>query len=329
MNRRRLLATLAGVAAGAPAALRAQQKVMPVIGFLGSTSPGGQVAPFVAAFRQGLSETGYVEGQNVAIEWRWAESHYDRLPASAAELVGRKVDAIVTGTTPAALAAKSATSTIPIVFNVSDPVGQGLVASLARPGGNLTGFSPFQMELMPKRLELLAELVPQARVIALLVNPNFPKIEGFRDPISDVQEAARTKGVELPILKAGNEGEIDAAFASLAELHAGALLVSPDALFNSHRDQLVALASRHAVPAIYPWREAAVAGGLISYGTSFTAVNRQVGIYIGRILKGAKPADLPVQQPTIFELVVNLKTAQALGLTVQPSILARADEVIE
>jgi putative ABC transport system substrate-binding protein len=327
VTRRELILLLSGLLTGARG-LRAQQKVMPVIGFLGSTSPGGQVAPFVAAFRQGLSETGYVEGQNVAIEWRWAESHYDRLPALAAELVGRKVDAIVTGTTPAALAAKSATSTIPIVFNV-DPVGQGLVASLARPGGNLTGFSPFQMELEPKRLELLSELVPQARVIAFLVNPNFPRIEGFRDPISDVQEAARTKGVELPILKAGNEGEIDAAFASLAELHAGALLVSPDALFNSHRDQLVALASRHAVPAIYPWREATVAGGLISYGTSFTAVNRQVGIYVGRILKGAKPADLPVEQPTTFELVVNLKTAKALGLTVPPSILARADEVIE
>jgi putative ABC transport system substrate-binding protein len=218
---------------------------------------------------------------------------------------------------------------IPIAFNVSNPVGQGLVASLARPGGNLTGFSPFQIELMPKRLELLSELVPQARVIAFLVNPDFPRIEGFRNPITDVQEAARTKGVQLPILKAAAEDEIDAAFASLVELHAGALLVSPDALFNSHRDQLVALASRHAVPAIYPWREAAAAGGLISYGTSYTAVNRQVGIYVGRILKGATPADLPVEQPTTFELFVNLNTAKALGLIVPPSILARADEVIE
>jgi putative ABC transport system substrate-binding protein len=200
MNRRELI-LLVGGAMTAPRTLRAQQKAMSVIGFLGSTPPGGQVAPFVAAFLQGLSETGYVEGQNVTIEWRWAEGHYDRLPALAADLVGHKVDVIVTGTTPAALAAKSATSTIPIVFNVGDPVGQGLVASLARPGGNLTGFTPFLMELMPKRLELLSELVPQARVIAFLVNPNFPTIEGFKDPIIDVQEAARTKGIQLPIVK--------------------------------------------------------------------------------------------------------------------------------
>jgi putative ABC transport system substrate-binding protein len=327
MNRRELL--LLGGAMTAPRTLRAQQKAMPVIGFLGSTSPGGQVAPFTAAFRQGLSETGYVEGQNVTIEWRWAEGHYDRLPALAADLVGHKVDVIVTGTTPAALAAKSATSTIPIVFNVGDPVGQGLVASLARPGGNLTGFSPFLMELMPKRLELLSELVPEAKVIAFLVNPNFPTIEGFKDPVIDVQEAARTKGIQLPIVKAATEGDIDAAFDSLVELHADALLVSADSFFNSHRDRLVALPSRHSVPAIYPWREATAAGGLISYGTSFTAVNRQIGIYVGRILKGAKPADLPVQQPATFELVVNLKTAKELGLTIPPSILARADEVIE
>jgi len=200
MNRRELI-LLVGGAMTAPRTLRAQQKAMSVIGFLGSTPPGGQVAPFVAAFLQGLSETGYVEGQNVTIEWRWAEGHYDRLPALAADLVGHKVDVIVTGTTPAALAAKSATSTIPIVFNVGDPVGQGLVASLARPGGNLTGFTPFLMELMPKRLELLSELVPQARVIAFLVNPNFPTIVGFKDPIIDVQEAARTKGIQLPIVK--------------------------------------------------------------------------------------------------------------------------------
>jgi len=328
VNRRKLMLLLGG-AMTAARGVAAQQKAMPVIGYLGSTSPGGQVAPFLAAFHQGLSETGYVEGQNVTIEWRWAEGHYDRLPALAADLVGHTVDVIVTGTTPAAQAAKSATSTIPIVFNVGDPVGQGLVASLARPGGNLTGFSPFLMELMPKRLELLSELVPQARVIAFLVNPNFPTIEGFRDPIRDVQEAARTKGIQLPIVKAAAEGDIDAAFDSLVELHADALLVSADAFFNSHRDRLVALASRHTVPAIYPWREATVAGGLISYGTSFTAVNRQIGIYVGKILKGAKPADLPVQQPTTFELVVNLKTAQSLGLTVPPSILARADEVIE
>jgi putative ABC transport system substrate-binding protein len=251
------------------------------------------------------------------------------LSALAAELVGRHVPVIVSSANNATNAAKAATSTIPIVFNVGDPVGQGLVASLARPGSNLTGFSPFLMELMPKWLELLSELVPQAKVIAFLVNPNFPRIEGFRDPIGDVQEAARTKGIQLPIVKAAAEGDIDAAFDSLVELHADALLVSADAFFNSHRDRLVALASRHTVPAIYPWREATVAGGLISYGTSFTAVNRQIGIYVGRILKGANPADLPVQQPTTFELVVNLKTAKELGLTVPPSILARADEGIE
>src|SRR5215831_17806983 len=243
MRRRELMLLLAG-AMTAARALRAQQEAMLVIGFLGSTSPGGQVALFVAAFLQGLSEIGYVEGQNVTIEWRWAEGYYDRLPALAADLVGNRVDVIVTGTTPAALAARGATSTIPIVFNVGDPVGQGLVASLARPGGNLTGFSPFLMELMPKWLELLSELVPQAKVIAFLVNPNFPRIEGFRDPIGDVQEAARTKGIQLPIVKAAAEGDIDAAFDSLVELHADALLVSADAFFNSHRDRLVALASQ-------------------------------------------------------------------------------------
>jgi putative ABC transport system substrate-binding protein len=300
---------------------------MPVIGFVSSASPG-PFAPYTAAFQQGLSETGYVEGQNVTLEYRWAENHNDRLPALAADLVGRKVDLIVSsGSLPAALAAKGATSTIPIVFTaISDPVAAGLVASLARPGGNLTGFSPFQFELMPKRLELLTELVPQARVIALLVNPDDPSAEGL---IGDMQEAARTKAVQLPILKASTEGEIDAAFTTLAQLPAGALVVSPDPLFSSRRAHLVELASRHAVPAIYPWPELPAAGGLISYGANITALYRQAGIYAGRILKGAKPADLPVQQPTTFELVVNLNTANALGLTIPPSILARADEVIE
>jgi ABC-type uncharacterized transport system substrate-binding protein len=317
---------LGGAMTAAPA-VRAQQKAMPVIGYLATTSPGA-LAPLMAAFHQGLSETGYVEGQNVAIEYRWAENHDDRLPALAADLVGRKVDLIVaSGSLLCALAAKSATSTIPIVFPaVSDPVAAGLVASLARPGGNLTGFSPFQFELMPKRLELLTELVPQARVIALLVGPNDPRTEGL---VRDLQEAARSKGVQLAILKAGSEGEIDAAFASLVQLDAGALVVGPYPVFFSRREQLLALVSRHAVPAIYPWRELAAAGGLISYGTSATAGYRLAGTYAGKILKGANPADLPVQRPTAFELVVNLKTAKALGITVPPSILARADEVIE
>jgi putative ABC transport system substrate-binding protein len=326
MKRRELLLLLGG-AVIAPRALRAQQNAMPIIGYLDSTSPGFRV-PFLAAFRQGLSETGFVEGQNVAIEYRWAEDRYDRLPALAADLVGRKVDVVVAVSGPSeALAVKSATSTIPIVFAMGgDPVELGLVASLARPGRNLTGVSFLNVELMSKRLELLSELVPQARVIALLVNPNNPLTEPM---IRDVQEAARAKGVQLPILKASSESEIEAAFATLVQLHAGALVVGADPFFTSRRDQLVALASRDAVPAIYGWRELAAAGGLISCGTSLISVYRQVGIYAGQILKGAKPADLPVQQPTTFELVVNLKTAAALGLTVPPAILARVDEVIE
>jgi putative ABC transport system substrate-binding protein len=278
----------------------------------------------VAAFRQGLSETGYVEGQNVAIEYRWADDRYDRLPALAGDLVGRKVDVIAAFGNVAALAAKSATSMIPIVFSSGDdPVELGLVASLARPGGNLTGVSIQVNELMPKRLELLSELVPQARVIALLVNPNNTSVERM------MQEAARTKGVQLLILKVSTESEIDAAFATLVELQTDALLVGADPFFTNRRDQLVALAARQAVPTIYEWREFAAAGGLISYGPSRTGTWRQVGVYAGKILKGAKPADLPVQQPTTFELVVNLNTAKGLGITLPPSILARADEVIE
>jgi putative ABC transport system substrate-binding protein len=325
--RRRELILLLGGAMTFPRASRAQQKTMPVIGYL-SGSSAGPSAPFVVAFRQGLSETGYIEGKNVAIEYRWAEGSYDRLPALAAEFVGRSVDLIVaSGGPPAAQAAKRATSTIPIVFaSGDDPVATGLVASLARPRGNLTGASFLVADLNPKRLELLSELVPQAKVIALLVNPKFPETERV---MREVQEAARAKGLQLPILKASNESEIDAAFASLVQLQAGALLVGSDAFLNSRREQLVALASRHAVPAIYELRESVASGGLISYGVSFKAVFRQLGIYAAKILNGAKPPDLPVEQPTRFELVINLKTAKALGLTVPQSILARADEVIE
>src|SRR5438067_481916 len=280
MRRRDFIIFLASAMAAWPRSVRAQQKPMPVIGYLGSglINPN---SPFVAAFRQGLSETGYVEGQNLAIEYRSAEDHHDRLPALAADLVGRKVDVIVAeGGTPSALAAKSATSTIPIVLLMGDdPVGAGLVASLARPGGNLTGVSFLNVELHPKRLELLSELVPQARVIALLVNPNNPQTERI---IRDVQEAARTTGVQLPILKAATESEIDSAFATLVQLHAGALLVGSDQFIFSRREQVVALASRHAVPAISTWREFAASGGLISYGPNLTSALRELGYVEGR-----------------------------------------------
>ncbi len=327
MRRRELVQLLGGAAVAWPLTARAQQKGMPVIGYLSGASPG-PYAPFVAAFLQGLSDTGYVEGQNIAIEYHWAEGHYDRLPALAADLVGRKVDLIAaSGGSVSVRAEKSATPTIPIVFTSGDdPVATGLVASLARPGGNLTGVSFLDVELNPKRLELLSELVPQARVIALLVNPNNSNADRT---MREVQEAARAKGVQLPILKASTEGEIDAAFTTLVQLQAGALLAAGDPFFFTRREQLAALASRHSVPAIYEARESVVAGGLISYGASFTSVYRQLGIYAGTILKGAKPADLPVQQPTKFELVVNLKTAKALGLTVPQSLLMRADGVIE
>ena len=326
MNRRELMLLLGG-AMTAASALRAQQKAMPVIGFLSAGAP--PIAdPFMTAFHEGLSETGYVEGQNVAIEYRWAEGDYDRLPALAADLVSRKVDLIITGASfPPALAAKNATSTIPIVFtDVGDPIGFGLIASLAQPGGNLTGFSNLTVELIPKRLELLCELVPQAAVIALLVDPENEMAEKH---IRTTQEAARAKSIKLAVLKASTEAEIDAAFAAIQQLQAGGLLVAADAFFFSRRAQFVALAAQHAVPAIY-WNPVFVAaGGLVSYGTDTDALFREAGIYAGRILKGAKPADLPVPQPTTFRLVVNLKTAKALGLTIPSSILARADEVIE
>jgi ABC-type uncharacterized transport system substrate-binding protein len=324
MRRREFVLAFGGAAAW-PLAARAQQSGIPVIGYLGAGSPSPS-APFVAAFRQGLGESGYVEGQNVAIEYRFAEGRDDQLPVLAADLVGRRVDVIVTFGGGAPRAAKAASQTIPIVFALGgDPVAIGLVSSLARPGGNVTGVSWLGGELTSKRLELLSELVPHARAIALLVNPNNPQTR----MVQGMQEAARTKGVQLPILYAGSESEIDAAFASFPQVNADALVVAAEPFINSRRQQIVALAARHAVPAIYGIREYAAIGGLISYGASLTAAYRQVGIYTGRILKGAKPAELPVQQSTTFELVVNLNTAKALGLTVPPSILSRADEVIE
>ena len=325
IDRRALISLVVGATTW-PLAVRAQQKAMPVIGFLSSAGPGA-LAPRLAAFRQGLSETGYVEGQNVAIEYRWAEGRFDRQPELAADLVGHKVDVIATsGGDFTAVAAKNATSLIPIVFLAAgDPVEEGLVASLARPGGNLTGVAFMGIELWGKRVELLSELVPETRALADLVNPNFP---GAERNINAVQEAARAKGLQVRILRAGTASEIDAAFASLVELKAHALLVGSPT-FVSRREQIVALAARYAVPTIYDWREYVAVGGLISYGTNLADMYRNVGTYVGKILKGAKPADLPVQQPTTFELVVNLNTAKALGLTIPPSILARADEVIE
>jgi putative ABC transport system substrate-binding protein len=326
MRRREVI--LLGIAAAAcPGALRAQPKAMPVIGMLG-TGSAGTWAPWEPPFFEGLRETGFVEGQNVVIEHRWAQGRYDQLPALAAELVSRKVDVIVsTGGTPTALALKGATSTIPIVFRLGgDLVKLGLVASLARPGGNLTGVNLLTDELAPKRLELLSELVPQARVIALLVNPN---LANTKQNIASAEDFARARGLQLPIVKATTAGEIEDAFASLAPLHADALVVSADPFLSNQREQIVALALRHAVPGIYAWREFAAAGGLISYGASLKAAFRLMGIYTGKILKGANPAEMPVQQPTTFELVINLKTARTLGLDIPPQLLAEADEVIE
>jgi putative ABC transport system substrate-binding protein len=327
MRRREAIAILGGGVVGWSLAARAQQKAMQVIGFLGGTSPG-PFAPFLAAFHQGLNETGYVEGKNVAIEYRWAEGRYDQLPALAADLVGRKVDMIATtGSIAEALAAKNATSTIPIVFASGvDPVEYGVVASFARPGGNLTGVSFLTVELMPKRLELITELVPRAKMIGLVVNPSNPNAERV---MQTVLEAARAKGLQLEIQKADTITEIDTAYAALVRQHADALIIAADLFFGSRREQFAALASRYAMPAIYPVREYVTAGGLISYGTSLTETHRQLGLYSGKILAGAKPADLPVQQPTKFELVINLQTAKTLDFTLPQSMLMRADEVIE
>jgi putative ABC transport system substrate-binding protein len=329
MRRRDLLALVAGATILRPPAAPGQQKAMPVVGFLtaGSVDPN-PMARLTGPIHQGLSEMGYIDGENYTVEYRAADGHYERLPELAADLVSRKVAVIVTtGGSPPALAAKSATSTIPIVFaNVADPVGTGLVSNLARPGGNLTGFANVSIQLTPKRIELISELVPQAGVIALLVNPNNPTIDA---EISLARSAADKRQVQLLVLKASSEAEIDASFVFLVQQHAAALVVNPDNLFVEQIKRLLTLTSDNAVPAIYAQRSQAVSGGLISYGIDPQVINRQAGIYTGRILKGEKPAELPVQQPTKFELVVNLKTAKALGITVPQSLLARADEVIE
>jgi putative ABC transport system substrate-binding protein len=330
MKRRKFIAGLAAVATSSvlsPLASRAQQSGMPVVGYLSSRSPG-ESAAVVAAFRQGLGESGYVVGQNVAIEYRWAEGNYDRLATLAAELVGLRVAAILAaGGPPSALAAKKATSKIPIIFSAADdPVGLGLVESLSRPGGNITGMSVFNSALGAKRLGLLHELVPSTNRIAYLTNPANPSV---RLEVIAVQEAAKTFGIDLQILNASNDQEIEAAFAQLAELNAGAIIVAGEPYFDSRRAAIVELAARHAIPASYSWRENVAMGGLLSYGTIINESYRHSGIYCGRILKGEKPADLPVMQPTKFELTINLKTAKALGLTVPPALLTGADEVIE
>jgi putative tryptophan/tyrosine transport system substrate-binding protein len=324
IGRREFVAVLGGAAAW-PLAARAQQPAMPVVGFLQSGSPGA-TAYMRAAFLSGLKEGGFVEGHDVGVVYRYAEGQYDRLPALAADLIRNHVAAIFAGGPPAALAAKAASSTIPIVFTSADPVRDGLVASFNRPGGNLTGVAFFALALGAKQFGLLRELIPKATTIGILVNPNFP---GTAAEVADGQAAARAVGMELQIIQATNDDEVEAAFADMEKRRIGALVVSADIFFDTRRDQLVALAARYAIPAIYPWRANVIAGGLMSYGTSITDGYRQAGNYIARILKGAQPGDLPVVQPTRFELVINLKTAKALGLNVPLTLQAAADEVIE
>ena len=327
MRRREFVTLLGGAAAAWPLAARAQQAAMPVIGFLNSTTPASW-DPFVDGFRKGLNEAGYVEGRNVAIEYRWAEGQYDRLPAMAADLVRRKVAVIVsTGGHSTLLAVTAATATIPVVFTFGgDPVGLGVVSSLNRPGGNVTGINLFITQMASKRLGLLRELVPNAELIAMLFNPTN---RGTDAQMKDAQEAARAINQQTHILNAHTDEEIDTAFAAMVQIRAGALLIGADSYFTGRRDKIIALAARHRIPTIYEQREHALAGGLMSYGTNLADGYRQAGIYTGRILKGEKPADLPVIQATKFEFVINLKTATALGLAVPNSMQLLADEVIE
>jgi ABC-type uncharacterized transport system substrate-binding protein len=326
MRRRDFIKGIVGSTAW-PLAARAQQPALPVIGFLNSASPQPW-ASYVAGFRAGLKEVGYIDGQNVTIEFRWAEGNYDRLPGLAADLVRRRVAVLVAGGgPPSVVAAKAVTKTIPIVCTFGgDPVKAGYVTSLGRPGGNITGVNLFVAAMESKRLGLLRALIPGVQLIAVLLNPNRPD---HADQMREVQDAARAIGQQINILLASNESDIEAAFATAVQLHVGAMLVGADPFFNSRRDKIIALAARHAIPAIYEQREHALAGGLMSYGTNLSDGYRQAGVYAGRILRGEKPGDLPVVQSTKFEFVINLKTAKALGIEVPPNLSAEADEIIE